>query len=273
MTALLIAQVAADPAHPAAASADLLLAAFLDQAGGDAPARLTDAVSRRRADPNVTTDEVRRLDAAAERGRGLVRRPGASRSNPHRQPAGPRPADAGMSPGTRATRPHGHRDPRLDRPGFCEPGEPGVQQGGVVATSSKASASLAKPTSMTTGPGSFAGSARSGPGGGGGLRLRACRSVRNLLAVGEPWTSRTARSICGLSWPCSALSSARGWPSCCSGEGGRCPGGCWSRGRWSPPVMPWWCSCGGGLGHGRRADDTTHSLSSRVLPLLSAIWR
>src|SRR5829696_8497205 len=58
-------QVAVDETHPLAASAGRLLSAFLDRVGGNPLSALDKAVAMRRADPNLTKDEVERLDAAA----------------------------------------------------------------------------------------------------------------------------------------------------------------------------------------------------------------
>jgi len=65
LTAVILAQVAVDETHPLAASAGRLLSAFLDRVGGNPLSALDKAVAMRRADPNLTRDEVERLDAAA----------------------------------------------------------------------------------------------------------------------------------------------------------------------------------------------------------------
>jgi aminoglycoside phosphotransferase (APT) family kinase protein len=65
LTAVILAQAAADPAHEHAAVAAPMLAAFLPTAGGR-PLRMLDrALARRAADPMLTAAEVDLLDAAA----------------------------------------------------------------------------------------------------------------------------------------------------------------------------------------------------------------
>lgn len=65
MSAVILAQVAVDETHAMAAPARTLLTAFLRCAGGDPVSVLDKAVAIRRADPNLTADEVDQLAAAA----------------------------------------------------------------------------------------------------------------------------------------------------------------------------------------------------------------
>jgi Ser/Thr protein kinase RdoA (MazF antagonist) len=67
LSALIMAQVAVDPAEPLASVALDFLHAFVPLAPGD-PLRLLDqAVARRTANPTMTADEVARLGEAAAR--------------------------------------------------------------------------------------------------------------------------------------------------------------------------------------------------------------
>ncbi|MEU7589784.1 phosphotransferase [Micromonospora sp. NPDC049230] len=65
LSAVILAQVAADAGHPLAAPAATLLAAFLDCVGGSPLTVLDRALALRRNDPALTTAERERLDAAA----------------------------------------------------------------------------------------------------------------------------------------------------------------------------------------------------------------
>ena len=64
MTAVIIAQVAADPGIPFADAAGALLPEFLRRAGGDPLSQLDVALALRRGDPNLSPDEVALLAAA-----------------------------------------------------------------------------------------------------------------------------------------------------------------------------------------------------------------
>lgn len=64
MSAVILAQVAVDPAHPMAAPAASLLSEFLNRTGGDPLSAVDAAVALRRANPTLTPDEVDRLPAA-----------------------------------------------------------------------------------------------------------------------------------------------------------------------------------------------------------------
>ncbi len=65
VSALIIAQVGVDPAHPRRDLARLLLVAFLSHVREEPVYELDAAVARRRADPGLSTDEVARLTDAA----------------------------------------------------------------------------------------------------------------------------------------------------------------------------------------------------------------
>ncbi|MEV4466100.1 phosphotransferase [Micromonospora echinofusca] len=65
LTAVILAQVAVEGAHPLASSAATLLDAFLGCVGGSALTALDQAVAIRRNDPALTGTERERLDAAA----------------------------------------------------------------------------------------------------------------------------------------------------------------------------------------------------------------
>jgi tRNA A-37 threonylcarbamoyl transferase component Bud32 len=65
MSALILAQVAVDPTHEAAALAEVFLSAFLAAVGQVPSAALDQAVRLRRADPNVSTNETDLLGKAA----------------------------------------------------------------------------------------------------------------------------------------------------------------------------------------------------------------
>jgi tRNA A-37 threonylcarbamoyl transferase component Bud32 len=65
LTAVILAQVAVDEAHPLASQAATLLDAFIDCVGGNLLTVLDRAVAIRRNDPALTTGERERLDAAA----------------------------------------------------------------------------------------------------------------------------------------------------------------------------------------------------------------
>ncbi|GAA0906784.1 hypothetical protein Vau01_070850 [Virgisporangium aurantiacum] len=63
LTALILAQVAVDPEHPARTAAREILTAFL-RAAGDPLSDMDGAVAMRRADPNLSEAETGRLAAA-----------------------------------------------------------------------------------------------------------------------------------------------------------------------------------------------------------------
>ncbi|RLK12129.1 phosphotransferase family enzyme [Micromonospora sp. M71_S20] len=65
LSAIIIAQVAVEEAHPLASPAATLLAAFVDRVGGRVLTTLDQAVAMRRDDPALTSGERERLDAAA----------------------------------------------------------------------------------------------------------------------------------------------------------------------------------------------------------------
>jgi aminoglycoside phosphotransferase (APT) family kinase protein len=65
VTALIMALVAGDPAHPMVGPAAELLSAFAHLANGDLRSGLPGAVELRRVDPNLSPDEKARLEAAA----------------------------------------------------------------------------------------------------------------------------------------------------------------------------------------------------------------
>jgi aminoglycoside phosphotransferase (APT) family kinase protein len=65
LSAIILAQVAVDPAHAFAPVAATMLAAFLPAAGGQPRRMLDRAVARRAADPTMSTAELERLDTAA----------------------------------------------------------------------------------------------------------------------------------------------------------------------------------------------------------------
>ncbi|MFG2048297.1 phosphotransferase [Micromonospora sp. NPDC048935] len=65
LSAVILAQVAADTGHPLAAPAATLLGAFLDGVGDGLLTVLGQALAVRRNDPALTTGERERLDAAA----------------------------------------------------------------------------------------------------------------------------------------------------------------------------------------------------------------
>ena len=65
LSALILAQVAVDEAHPLAPQAAALLSAFIDCVGGNPLSVMDEAVAIRRNDPALTTSERERLDAAA----------------------------------------------------------------------------------------------------------------------------------------------------------------------------------------------------------------
>ncbi|MEU4779924.1 phosphotransferase [Micromonospora sp. NPDC023633] len=64
-SAVILAQVAVEEAHPLASSAATLLAAFINCVGGDPLIALDQAVAIRRNDPGLTAGERERLGAAA----------------------------------------------------------------------------------------------------------------------------------------------------------------------------------------------------------------
>ncbi len=65
VSALILAEVAADAAHPLSGAAQILMTGFLGHAGGD-PLRMLDrAVAMRSANPTLTAAEIGNLDAAA----------------------------------------------------------------------------------------------------------------------------------------------------------------------------------------------------------------
>jgi aminoglycoside phosphotransferase (APT) family kinase protein len=64
LSAVILAQVAVDRTHVAAAPAGTLLTAFLQRAGGNPRSALDEAVAIRRANPNLTAEEVGLLTAA-----------------------------------------------------------------------------------------------------------------------------------------------------------------------------------------------------------------
>jgi Phosphotransferase enzyme family len=70
LSAVIVAQVAVDAAHPYAAAAGTFLDAFLPLAPGDPVRLLDEAVGRRAADPTMAPDEIRLLTTAAARVRG-----------------------------------------------------------------------------------------------------------------------------------------------------------------------------------------------------------
>jgi tRNA A-37 threonylcarbamoyl transferase component Bud32 len=72
-SAVILAQVAVDPAHPYADVAAPVLAAFLPAAGGQPLRMLEHAVARRAADPMMSPAELELLDAAAARVTALAR--------------------------------------------------------------------------------------------------------------------------------------------------------------------------------------------------------
>jgi hypothetical protein len=72
-SALILAQVAVDPATAPAPLTDALLGPFLEAAGGAPLDHLAAATARRGADPQLTTDELEQLAAAAAL--GAVRAP------------------------------------------------------------------------------------------------------------------------------------------------------------------------------------------------------
>ncbi|HEX8629352.1 MAG TPA: phosphotransferase [Catenuloplanes sp.] len=65
LSAVILAQVAAEQEHPLASLAATLLTAFLDRVGDGLLTVLGDAVAIRRNDPALTSGERERLDAAA----------------------------------------------------------------------------------------------------------------------------------------------------------------------------------------------------------------
>ncbi len=65
LSAVILAQVAVDEAHPLASPAATLLGAFLDRVGGSPLTALDHAVELRRHDPALDPGERERLDAAA----------------------------------------------------------------------------------------------------------------------------------------------------------------------------------------------------------------
>lgn len=66
MSAMILAQVAVDDAHPLAGPVATLLMAFLNATDGEPLPALTRAAVTRRNDPNITADEVARIDAAVQ---------------------------------------------------------------------------------------------------------------------------------------------------------------------------------------------------------------
>jgi hypothetical protein len=70
VSALILAQVAADEAHEMAALAGVVLMAFLRFAGGSPQRMLDRAMAMRRSDPALTADETSRLASAVD----LIRR-------------------------------------------------------------------------------------------------------------------------------------------------------------------------------------------------------
>jgi hypothetical protein len=65
LSALILAEVAVDPAHAMATAAHAMLTAFLRQVDGVPQAMLDRALAIRRANPTLTADEVSRLGPAA----------------------------------------------------------------------------------------------------------------------------------------------------------------------------------------------------------------
>ncbi|HLL66927.1 MAG TPA: phosphotransferase [Micromonosporaceae bacterium] len=75
LSAVILAQVAVDEAHPMAASATTLLSAFLQAADGAPLSALARAAATRRDDPALTAVEVLRIDAAVALIAGLGKLP------------------------------------------------------------------------------------------------------------------------------------------------------------------------------------------------------
>jgi hypothetical protein len=65
MSALILAEVAVDPAHAMATAAHAMLTAFLRQVDGVRLAMLDRALAIRQANPTLTPEEVSRLEWAA----------------------------------------------------------------------------------------------------------------------------------------------------------------------------------------------------------------
>jgi hypothetical protein len=65
LSAVILAQVAVDQTHAMATPANTLLTEFLRCAGGTSLSALDKAIAIRRDDPNLSSDEVDRLAAAA----------------------------------------------------------------------------------------------------------------------------------------------------------------------------------------------------------------
>ena len=81
VSALILAQVAADEAHEMAALAGVVLMAFLRFAGGSPLQMLDRAMAMRRSDPALTADETSRLPSAVD----LIRRcPDGREARPER---------------------------------------------------------------------------------------------------------------------------------------------------------------------------------------------
>ena len=72
VSALILAQVAADEAHEMAALAGVVLMAFLRFAGGGPLRMLDGAMAIRRRDPALTADEASRLPSAGALIRGQL---------------------------------------------------------------------------------------------------------------------------------------------------------------------------------------------------------
>jgi tRNA A-37 threonylcarbamoyl transferase component Bud32 len=66
MSAMILAQVAVDDAHPLADPVATLLTAFLNATDGEPLSALAQAAVTRRNDPNITAAEVARIDAAVQ---------------------------------------------------------------------------------------------------------------------------------------------------------------------------------------------------------------
>ncbi|MEH1095264.1 phosphotransferase [Micromonospora sp. CPCC 205739] len=88
LSAVILAQVAVEQAHPLASPAAMLLDAFIDCVGGNLLTVLDQAVAMRRNDPALTPNERERLDAAAVLITGQIE---GRRRAAHAQSAGRRP--------------------------------------------------------------------------------------------------------------------------------------------------------------------------------------
>lgn len=71
MSAMILAQVAVEDAHPLADPVATLLTAFLDATDGEPLSALAQAAVTRRNDPNISAAEVARIDAAVQLITGL----------------------------------------------------------------------------------------------------------------------------------------------------------------------------------------------------------